>query len=312
MGSSHHHSLSKDSWEIIKNMSWHETLWQVLYDELRSTYLSGDWFSEVGTQFKKRLYSKEEIFLKLGIDPSKKVAIIFPHMFWDATFFWGKDLFNDYYDWFVRTLEVAVQNKNMNWIIKIHPANIIKAKRDHYYGEHKELLAVHETIGRLPDHMKVISPESDINTFSLFEIMNYCLTVRGTIGIEASAMGIATLTAGTGRYDGLGFTYDFNSREEYLQCIQNLENLPAMTKGMIEIARRFAYGIFILRPLHLDLLDHGYNQDEKGSMRFRPLFRNREDFEKSHFVKGMREFVESNKEDYLNLDRLEKCAELSH
>jgi len=303
MGSINHHSLSEESWDYMKNMHWDDNSWKELYDEIKDTYVSGDWFSEVGTQFNKKIYDKQELFSKLQLDLSKKVAVVFPHMFWDATFFWGEDIFNDYYDWFVNVLKIAALNKNINWIIKIHPANIVKAKRDHYYGEHKELIAIRETLGKLPDHIKVISPESDINTFNFFSIMDYCLTVRGTIGIEASAFGINTFTAGTGRYDKKGFTHDFNSREDYISCIRSIENIGPMRKDKIELARRYAYGIFILRPICLDLLEHKHNQDEKASIKFNMLFKTKEEFETSTFVKEFRQFVLSGKEDYLNLNK---------
>lgn len=296
----HPHSLSVQSLDYVNNIEWNDGLWIDLYNELERTYKSGDWFSEVGTQFNKVVYSKKDLVTKLQLNSNKKTAIIFSHIFWDATFFWGEDLFENYYDWFVNVLKVAAKNKNLNWIIKIHPANIVKAKRDNYRGEHVELMAVYETLGQLPEHMKVIPPESDINTFSLFEIMDYCFTVRGTIGIEASAMGITTLTAGTGRYDRLGFTHDFDSKEAYLECIQKLQDIQPMSEEAKELARRYAYGIFILRPIQLDLLEHRYYRDEKATMRFRPLFKNRNEFEKSNFVQGLRRFLKSGGEDYLN------------
>lgn len=300
-GINHPHSLSGESWEYIRKMPWNNNMWQELYNELAKTYGSGDWFAEVGTQFNKKVYSKKELTSLLKLDPKKKTAVIFPHIFWDATFFWGEDLFENYYDWFVNVLKVAARNENLNWVIKIHPANVVKAKRDNYQGEHTELTAVHEILGQIPGHIRIIEPESDINTFSLFDLMDYCLTVRGTIGIEAAAFGITTLTAGTGRYDHFGFTYDFNSKKDYLECVRSLENMPPMTEDIIELARRFAYGIFILRPIHLDLLEHGYNQDEKGSMKYRPLFKDREEFENSKFVQGVGHFVMSGKEDCLNI-----------
>lgn len=299
MSINHHQSLSRESWEYVRSMEWDHSKWNKLYHELRNTYASGDWFSEVGTQFNKKLYDEKELSKKLGLDSNKKTAVIFPHMFWDATFFWGKDLFNDYYDWFVNVLCVAAKNESLNWIIKIHPANTVKAKRDNYKGEHKELTAIKDTLGRIPDHIQIIHPESDINTFSLFSIMNYCLTVRGTIGIESALMGIPVITAGTGRYDRHGFTYDFDTKEDYLNFIAQLHELPPMSAEKTELARKYAYGIFILRTIHLDLLEHGYNQDEKASMKFKLLSGTRNEFDNSVFKKTFEQFVLSGKEDYL-------------
>jgi hypothetical protein len=305
MADIHHHSLSKQSWEYIKNMPWNIGLYQRLHSELESTYRSGDWFSEVGTQFNKIIYPKDKLISKLGIDSNKRTAVIFPHIFWDATFFWGEGLFEDYYDWFINVLKIAQKKSNFNWIVKIHPANIVKAKRDNYYGSHKELTAIYETLGEIPQHIKVIPPESDINTFSLFPIMDYCLTVRGTVGIEAAAFAIRTLTAGTGRYDHLGFTYDFDSAKEYINSLENLENIPPMSEEEIILARRYAYGLFILRPIYLDILEHGYRQDKKATMKFNPLFKTRREFEQSNFVKKLRDFILSDEEDFINRDILQ-------
>ena len=49
-------------------------------------------------------------------------------MFNDATFFYGKSLFEDYEDWLRQTLQEAVKNKKINWILKIHPANFWRSK----------------------------------------------------------------------------------------------------------------------------------------------------------------------------------------
>ena len=72
--------------------------------------------------------------------------------------------------------------------------------------EPAEVIALRRHIKELPPHVFFIPAESPISTFSFFGVMDYCLTVRGTIGIEAARMGIPVLTAGTGRYDRKGFT----------------------------------------------------------------------------------------------------------
>jgi hypothetical protein len=81
--------------------------------------------------------------------------------------------------------------------------------------------------------------------------MDYCLTVRGTIGIEAGCFGIRVLTAGTGRFDRLGFTRDYATTADYLADLRRLPALPPMTPAEIELARRFAYGVFMARPTKL-------------------------------------------------------------
>jgi len=244
-------SLSAASWERIKRMPWSDAHWRAVRDEIVGSYQSGEWYSECATQLDKSQVDRDEIVRRLDLDPARKTVGLFPHMFWDATFFWGEDLFDNYEQWFVEVLKVAAKNTAVNWIVKIHPANVAKSIRDNFSGEFSEIAAIRRTIGKLPDHITLIPPDSDISTISLFQIMDYCLTVRGTIGIEAGCFGIRVLTAGTGRFDRLGFTRDYATTADYLADLRRLPALPPMTPAEIELARRFAYGVFMARPTKL-------------------------------------------------------------
>ena len=53
--------------------------------------------------------------------------------------------------------------------------------------------------------------------------MDYCLTVWGIIGIGAATHRIPVMTAGTGRYHGLGFTIDSQTKKEYKSRLLNIE-----------------------------------------------------------------------------------------
>ncbi len=130
----HFGAPSAESWRKFRTMPWTDAKWQVLRGEVEAAYNDGSWYDEVGTQFDKRLVSARELITRLKLDPSKKTAVVFPHLFWDATFFWGDDLFGDYRDWFCNVVRAAAANDRMNWIIKIHPANVVKNHRDGLNG----------------------------------------------------------------------------------------------------------------------------------------------------------------------------------
>jgi SAM-dependent methyltransferase len=266
---SHFGMPSEDSWRRLEAMPWTERHWQALRRELETCYASGLWYDEVGTQFDTRLLPRQELMASLGLDPAKKTAVIFPHLFWDATFFWGNDLFADYRDWFVEAVKAAAANPALNWIIKIHPANLVKNRRDNYQGECSEVLALREALGTVPDHIKIIPPDSPISTLSLFDIMDVCLTVRGTVGLEAALFGKSVLTAGTGRYDGFGFTIDSDSREAYLQRLSRLQEIGSPTPEQTERARRYGFGLFLLRPLKTTSMRFQYRHDAAASLETR-------------------------------------------
>ncbi|MBI3321938.1 MAG: hypothetical protein HYZ91_06705 [Candidatus Omnitrophica bacterium] len=292
----HPASLSDSTWAFVQRMDWTPAHRQRLQEELSRSYLTGDWFSEVGTQFNTRLLDAEEIRRRLGLDPRKKVAVIFPHILWDGTFFWGEDLFRSYEEWFVETVRAACANDQVNWVIKIHPANIVKNVRDGLPPESAEMVALRKRLGPLPAHLFVVPADSEISTYSLFGLMDSCLTVRGTIGIEAASMGVPVLTAGTGRYDRKGFTIDSASREEYLARLARLHEIPPLSPAQRELAERFAWGIFILRPLSLRTFTLAYQRDAKASLITRINALTREDWLAAQDVRAVAEWVTHSQE----------------
>jgi hypothetical protein len=301
----HPSSLSNKSWETIKNLPWKRKSGEAVKQDLATLYGSGDWYSEVGTQFNTQVFNRQELIQKLELDPNKKVAVIFSHIFWDATFFFGKDLFTDYKEWFLEILKVAKNNRNLNWIVKIHPANVVKNAREGQKGQWAEVKAISEHIGKLPPHIKLLTPDTEINTFSLFSIMDYCLTVRGTVGMEAAIFGIPVLTAGTGRYNGYGFTVDFGSRGTCLKQVAELQNLPKLTEKQKVLAEKFATGTFLLRPFIFHNMCISYTRDATASLKVDYLSTSADDFIKAPAVRDFSDWaIESTDEDYLNRNLL--------
>lgn len=244
----HPFSLSAESWRWVKEMPWTGEQEHQLHRELRGRYEDGTWFNRKYLQVGRQLKTRQEVQKQLALDPGKKTAVIFSHVLWDATFFYGENLFDDYEQWLVETVKGACQNPCVNWVVKVHPDYVWKMKQLGDEGEPRDTAALSTRIGVLPEHVKILEPGTDLNTFSLFDITNYCVTVRGTIGIEMASRGIPVFTAGTGRYTGLGFTIDSSSREEYLNKLRHIQEFPPMDSESTLLAKKHAYVLFKLRP----------------------------------------------------------------
>lgn len=297
----HPSALSDKTWALLEAAPVTPALREAVAKELFEGYASGDWFSEVGTQFRTEIMGKDAVTRALGLAPEKKTAVLFAHMFWDATLFYGKDVFRDYKEWFVETVKVACRNTALNWLIKVHPANLVKLNRDGYQGELAELAAIREEIGELPPHVQIMPPDTPVSTYSLFSVMDYCLTVRGTVGIEAAVFGIPVLTCGTGRYDRLGFTVDASGREEYLERLTRLQELPRLSEAQTERAWKYAFGVFVLRLFHFSNLRILHARDAAASMRVEILPRTPEELEAAQDLRAFADWVmNSADEDYLD------------
>ena len=75
--------------------------------------------------------------------------MLFSHVLWDAKLFYGEDLFDNYGHWFAETVAAAAANPRMNWIIKLHPANLWKRKLSGVTFEYGELALIRERVGEL-------------------------------------------------------------------------------------------------------------------------------------------------------------------
>lgn len=246
----HQHPFSLDSstWEATKKMAWSAGQATNLMTEFSESYEKGTWFNRRYLHQDKRIKSRDEVIQQLGLDSNKKTAVVFSHVLWDATFFYGTSLFQDYETWLVETVKAACKNSNLNWLIKLHPDLVWKLKYEKHTGELRDSIAIRNAVGNLPDHVKVVAPDTDVSTMSFFQITDVCVTVRGTIGIEMACHGIPVLTAGTGRYAGLGFTVDSATKDDYLSRLDQAHMISRLTDAQIELARRFGYVLFMRRP----------------------------------------------------------------
>jgi hypothetical protein len=295
---SHPSTISQSSWDKIKKIKWKKEDRDFVLKEIQDCYTSGQWYGEVGTQFGRKFHKKSELIKKMSLDPNKKTAIIFSHIFWDATFFWGSDIFKDYEDWFVETIKAAMKNKNLNWVIKVHPANEIKNKRDKHTGESSEMKAIKKVMENIPEHIQILEEKSNISTNSLFSVMDYCLTVRGTIGIESALHGKVVITAGTGRYNGMGFTNDYSNSADYLTALSRIHTMPTMSNKSLELAEKYTYAVFLCRPTQLQTVKARFIQNEFATLAVDLCVDSHEALATMPDINRVTDFLLSDKEDF--------------
>jgi hypothetical protein len=261
----HPNSLDVATMARLAEEPWTERHEQELQQEFADRY-GGKWFLQSRNQPGTRAHSREEIARTLALRPGRKCAIVFSHILWDANLFYGEDLFEDYSDWLLQTVRAAIANPELDWIIKLHPANLWKRA---YESDTQELAEIsllrRHGLEQLPAHVRLLRPETDISTLSLFQTVDYGITVRGTTGIELPCFGVPMLTAGTGRYSGLGFTRDFATKEAYLAALARLHEMPPMSAAETLLAKRHAHALFRRRPWVFKSLRSTFNLPKQGA-----------------------------------------------
>lgn len=243
----HPSSVAKESLDAVMHRPWTNVEEQAL-NQLFADRYGGRWFLQARNQQNTRSYTREELTARFSLDRQKPVAVVFSQVLWDANLFYGDDIFEDYGEWFVETVRAACANTAMNWLIKIHPANVWKRSYENITHEYTETVLIRGEIGDLPPHVKLIGADDDMSTLSLFKHIDYGVTVRGTSGMELACFGKHCVTAGTGRYSGLGFTLDCADWQQYLDRLASLHKQPPLTSQEVLRAKWHAYASFMLRP----------------------------------------------------------------
>ena len=241
-------ALSDETWANLTAAPWSATDEDRLMAKLASHYKSGAWFNRQQLQEGKTVMGPAEVRAYLGIAADRRIAVIFSHILYDATFFYGDSLYPDYATWLVETVRAAIANPHLDWVVKVHPVNVWRSKMDGAPLEQLEAKLLREAFGQLPPYVTIMPADTPVNTYALFQTIDYGLTVRGTVGMELPCYGIPTVTAGTGRYSGRGFTMDPTAQAEYQDLLGRLHSVPRLSPETITRARRYGFGTFFLRP----------------------------------------------------------------
>ncbi|WP_150288039.1 hypothetical protein [Rhabdaerophilum calidifontis] len=244
----HPMALAPATWAAIKARPWSEADDAAVLARIRRNYTGGGWYNRQKLQEGKVALSPAETRAALDLPPGKPVAVIFAHILYDATFFYGESLFADYQEWLVETVRHAIANPALTWIVKVHPVNVWRSKMDGAAMEQLEAAALARAFGALPDHVRLMPADTPVNTASLYAITDYGLTVRGTVGMELPCFGVPVVTAGTGRYSGLGFTLDPPTRAEFADLLGRLHDVPRLDPATIRLARQHYNAALNLRP----------------------------------------------------------------
>lgn len=250
----HHASVTDSTWEQIMAAKDSPLIDQELEQNFRDRY--GDvWGLSSRNQPNTKIVDPKIARSELGIPADRKIGIIFSHILYDTLFFIGEDLFPSYADWFIESVKAACQNPNIEWFIKIHPSNLWRGELEQFFGgKYEEIRLIEKYVGTLPNNVHLIYPDTPYSPYTWFQLADYGITVRGTSGIELGALGKTVITAGSGRYEKVGFTINPTSAEQYLNLLKNLPQGGQTSEAQRRLGVKFAYVTFCMKPFTLDFL----------------------------------------------------------
>lgn len=184
----------------------------------------------------KRLFDSREEFCQVeGFDPKKKIAFVMLHAFNDHPHsHFAKPLeFQDYFDWFERTLRVAQTVDSVNWVFKEHPA------ASYYRTKDVDLHAIFARVSQ--PNIVFLDADADFNALSIRFLADAIVTCLGTAGMEYACVGIPCLLGGESPYSGFGFAIEPDTTAEYESSLRGLDKIDRLTPEQMKAAKIVTY-----------------------------------------------------------------------
>lgn len=205
-----------------------------IFDSIFARLADGNITADGIAAYQKKLFvDRAEFATKLETDGTKKNIFLMLHAFTDYphSHFRGM-LFRDYYDWFVRTLEHAVNDDGVNWIVKEHPSAKYYPTTDVNWRKLRQKYS--------RKHVKFLPVDFSFSAQSIASVGDAVLTCIGSAGFELPALGrVPSITAADNPYATLGFTISPKSQAEYFEVLSQLSSIEKLEREQQLEARAF-------------------------------------------------------------------------
>jgi len=185
----------------------------------------------------------EQARQKLGLD-QRPVVLLATNVLGDSLTL-GRQVFSkSMAEWISRTVQYFIGRPDVQLVIRIHPGEVLT---------HGQSMAdvVQEVLPRLPENIRLIRANDEINTYDLMEVADVGLVYTTTVGLEMAMMGLPVIVAGQTHYRERGFTYDPDSWVAYFKLLGHiLENPPEyrLSREQVNQAWQYAYRFFFDYP----------------------------------------------------------------
>jgi hypothetical protein len=181
----------------------------------------------------------QKIRKDLGLD-DRPVVLLPTNVLGDSLTL-GRNIFSKTMaEWISRTVQYFAGRNDAQLIIRVHPGEVLT---------HGLAMAdvVRDVLPVLPEHIRLIEPQDNTNTYDLVEIADMGLVYTTTVGLEMAMTGIPVIVSGRTHYRNRGFTQDPNSWVEYYKILGKMLDMPAefrLTKELVDTAWQYAYRFF--------------------------------------------------------------------
>jgi hypothetical protein len=236
-----------EEWNVMKAQTISTKQSEALRDYFDERYNEGS--ADIG-KARKRHSEVKTLRSALGFSGRKPIWGIFPNLLWDAAVDSTDIAFATPEEWLLETLEMVKERNDVEWFLKVHPAESITNTK---FGVVEKIKA---HFGYFPQNVKLIDSEDEVSTFDVLKLMDGGISLVGnTTGFETLLLGKPWITGGECIYSKKGFSLDGLTKEKYFSYLNEVPDHPKLSPTQCRQLDRLAYYYFIERQLPLEMFD---------------------------------------------------------
>ena len=171
------------------------------------------------------------------------VVGMFTNLIWDASLEPDHGAFSDVFEWIRSTIDFYIRNNNTSLVLKTHPAEAARGTKENVEEW------VQSKYGDLPRNITLLSSETDVNTYEMFDELDAGVVFNSTVGLEMAFKGLPVVVGGDTHYRGIGATIDPETPEDYESVLARIDTIEN-TKELQENAIKYAH--FLMVKKHID------------------------------------------------------------
>ncbi len=210
-------------------------------NERLDAYLSNRFqghFSMAGVQFWPEIRNLSPEFM-VKLNTFKQIVPVFTNVVFDTSQGHANTLYSDMFSWLDDILEVIKKHPDTLFVIRAHPDEQRAGK------ESRESVAEWVVSRAVADLANVhfIKSTDYISSYEIVQLSKFLLLYNSTIGLEASILGKAVLSAGKARYTQVSSVFLPENREEYLEMLEAFLHVESVEPSVEHRsnARKFLY-----------------------------------------------------------------------
>nr|MBP7197368.1 hypothetical protein [Anaerolineaceae bacterium] len=148
----------------------------------------------------------------------KQVVPVFTNVIFDTSQPHANVVFEDMFTWLDALLETVREHPETLFVIRAHPDEARAGKAS------EESVAQWAKARSLRKHpnLHFIPPQEYVNSYDLIRMAKFVLIYNSTIGLEASILGAAVLSAGKSRYTASDVVWLPRTKEAYREKLEGL------------------------------------------------------------------------------------------